>query len=457
MINFRSVRVYILCIVSSFNLVVTQKSEAQKPLINHIYSADPSAHVWKNDTNTLWIYASHDVSGTNHHATMYDYHVFSTQNLVNWIDHGRVLSVADVPWAVSHAWAIDAAYWNKKYYLVYCMRATVDSKFKTGLAISDRPEGPFKDIGFIDGVENGQDPSLFIDDDNQPYLFWGSGGVCHAAKLTNNLLKVVPGSVVELTKQLKEVYEGPWVHKYDGLYYLSYPALPSGQWPEQMYYATAKNPLGPYTFKDNYIPWFEGGAGGNHGSITKFKDRWIAFYHSAHLSKGNGYNRNLMADFLTHREDGSIVPIVPSKENISKGNATCIIKLEAENGKPAGGMLKGVRIAMQKKGFSGRGYVDMFDKEEDYSEVLIQIAEEGEYQLEITYSATQATKIALMLNETMINGGYENWKDIDIPSSDDFKTMFIRKIKLKRGDNTLKLMVRGKDILLDYFTLKPVE
>ena len=89
--------------------------QAQNPFITHIYSADPSGHVWKNDTSTLWIYASHDVPGTNHHATMFDYHVFSTNDLVNWTDYGRVLSVDDVDWAIDYAWAIDAIQWQGKY------------------------------------------------------------------------------------------------------------------------------------------------------------------------------------------------------------------------------------------------------------------------------------------------------------------------------------------------------
>jgi hypothetical protein len=124
---------------------------AQKPLMDHIYAADPSAHIWPGDPNTLWLYTSHDVPGTNHHATMFGYHVFSTTDLVNWIDHGRVLSVDDVDWAVSHAWAIDAVYRNGQYYLVYCMIESATGMFRTGLAISDRPQGPFTDIGIYKG------------------------------------------------------------------------------------------------------------------------------------------------------------------------------------------------------------------------------------------------------------------------------------------------------------------
>ena len=113
----------------SFLIILSAlSSNAQNPLISHFYSADPSAHVWPSDSNTLWLYVSHDEPGTNHHATMFDYHVLSTRDLIHWTDHGRVLSVDDVDWAVSHAWAIDAAFWNDKYYLVFCMRYKINSE-----------------------------------------------------------------------------------------------------------------------------------------------------------------------------------------------------------------------------------------------------------------------------------------------------------------------------------------
>ncbi|HYX07191.1 MAG TPA: hypothetical protein VE912_10705, partial [Bacteroidales bacterium] len=80
-----------------FFALILNSGYAQKPLITHIYAADPSAHVWANDSNTLWLYTSHDVPGTNNHATMFDYHVFSTKDLIHWTDYGRVLSVDDVP------------------------------------------------------------------------------------------------------------------------------------------------------------------------------------------------------------------------------------------------------------------------------------------------------------------------------------------------------------------------
>ncbi len=378
---------------------------AQNPFITHIYAADPSAHVWPSDTSTLWLYTSHDTPGTNHHATMFGYHVFSTTDLVNWTDHGRVLSVDDVNWAADYAWAIDAVYRNGKYFLIFCMHETETGMFRTGIASSDVPQGPFTNIGYIKGVEWGQDPAVFVDNDNRAYLYWGSGGSCMAAELNDDLLSIKPETKVELTKQLFEVFEGPWVHKYQGKYYLSYPALPKGNWPEEMYYAVSEKPLGPYIFKGNYIPKFEGQAGTNHGSIVQYKGKWIAFHHSAMVSKGKSEVRSLMADCLTYNPDGTIKPIVPSPKGISNGEKpTCKIWLEAENGKAAGGKRVGTQIEQSTQGYSGKGYVSGFDKRYDFVQVLAQVGEDTKANLKVRLRADADFAADILVWPNMLDG-----------------------------------------------------
>ncbi len=444
-------------IILSTLLLVPTNLSAQNILISHIYAADPSAHVWPDSPNKLWLYASHDQNGTNHHSTMFDYHVFSTEDLVNWTDHGRVLSVDDVDWAISHAWAIDAAYWKGNYYLVFCMRSKENSdEFRLGLAVSSRPEGPFTSIGMIRGAE-GMDPSLFIDDDNQPYIIYANARKCYIGKLTDDLLAIVPGSLLEVSDGLPQLQEGPWVHKYNNKYYLSYPGLTADQWPEVMYYSVADTLTGPYIPKAQYIPYFEGQAGSNHGSILKFRDKWIAFYHASFLSGGNGYTRNLMADFLSYNADGSIKPIIPTKEGITGGKPVCcFIMLEAENGKSAGGKLVGTYAENTASGYSGNGYVTGFNHAEEYAEVLAQVAFQKKYMLEIGYSSDNSRKIAVCVNDFMLNGDYASWKDIEIPASNSFSTVKIGEIKLKTGDNRIKLMSVNGNMKLDYIILRPL-
>ncbi len=425
----------------------------QNPLISHIFAADPSAHVWKTDTNTLWLYTSHDVPGTNHHATMFDYHVFSTKDLINWIDYGRVLSVDDVKWGVSYAWAPDAAYRNGKYYLVFCMFEKITGKYRTGLAVSNLPQGPFTDIGFIKGVDLGQDPCLFIDDDNTPYLYWGAGGHCYAAQLSNNLKSIIKKTLVELTAQLTDVFEGPWLHKYNNKYYLSYPGLPEHKWPEEMYYAVSDKPLGPYKAMGKYISLFKGSSGTNHGSIAKYKNDWIAFYHSTWLSGGKSEVRNLMANYLYYDENGTIKPVIPDTLGLSKGKPTkCIILLEAENAKKAGGKMEGTRVESKFGGYSGSGYVTGFDVRPDYIEVLVQVAKDMEADLKIKLCADADFYADILVGVTMLAG----WEGLKINKTDGWKEVDFGKVKLQAGDNRIRFTSHNYDVKIDYFKIEPI-
>jgi hypothetical protein len=428
-------------------------TQAKKPLMEHIYAADPSAHIWPSDPNTLWLYTSHDVPGTNHHATMFDYHVFSTTDLVNWTDHGRVFSVDDADWAISHAWAIDAAYRHNQYYLVYCMIEAATGMFRTGLAVSDLPQGPFTDIGFVEGVEWGQDPALFVDDDNTPYLFWGSGGRCHAVQLTDDLKSAIPETRIELTDQLTEVFEGPWIHKYQGKYYLSYPGLPGGNWPEQMYYAIADKPLGPYKSMGKYIPLFDGHSGTNHGSIIQFKDQWIAFHHAAIVSGGKSEVRNLMADWLYYNKDGSIKTIVPSDQSITGGKDTKItILLEAENGKAAGGKLHGSFVESTTPGFSGRGYVTGFDVSHDNFSVLAQVSKDMKANMKIRLSAEKDFKADILIGPLMRDG----WNGTPFTKTNGWEEVDLGEVQLFEGNNIIRFTCKNNvNLKVDYVKLEP--
>jgi hypothetical protein len=435
-----------------FSLLICQ-NQAQNPFIWHVYAADPSAHVWPNDSSTLWVYTSHDVPGTNTHATMHNYRVFSTQDLVNWTDHGQVLSVDNVDWAISHAWAIDAVYRHGKYYLIYCMNERETSMFRTGVAVSDVPQGPFTDMGFIEGVEWGQDPALFVDEDDTPYLFWGCGAVCYGAELNDDLMSIKPETYRDLKDELFEVFEGPWVHKYNDKYYLSYPGLPDGQWPEVMYYATADQPLGPYTYQGIYLPEFKGQAGTNHGSIVKFKDNWLAFYHSGWVSN-RSETRSLMADWLYYNEDGSIQTIVPDSMGLFHDKTSrCVIHLEAENGEAAGGKMDGVTVENAVEGFSGTGYVTGFDKERDYVEVLVQVAKDTKAELSICLSSDEDYALDLFVGPVIIKGDKKNLR----PKTDGFQKVDWGTIQLKEGNNLLRINAwRENSVKVDYFEVVPI-
>lgn len=441
---------------SAFNILVgllmSVNVLGQKVFLPHIFTADPSAHVWENDSTTLWIYASHDAPNTNHHATMADYHVFSTTDLVNWVDYGRVLSLDDVDWAVGYAWAIDAVFWKGKYYLVYCMVEEKTSMFRTGLAISDVPQGPFTDIGFIKGVEYGQDPALFIDDDNTPYLFWGCGKQGWAVQLTDDLTEAIPETYVELTPQLNEIFEGPWVHKYKGKYYCSYPALTGDEWPEEMCYAVADEVLGPYKFMGKYIPEFNMQSGTNHGSITKFKGEWYAFHHSAWLSGGISETRNINTDKLSYNSDGTIVPIVPDTNTLGL-ETKCIIHLEAEEALKQGGKIKGAAVESNFEGFSGKGYIGSLDKKYDNMEVLVQVAYDMKAILKMRIQTDKDAKLDILVGITMMDG----WNGTPVKATNDWEIIDFGSVQLKEGDNSINISSHfDTGLKVDYFVIEPI-
>lgn len=421
----------------------------QNPVFTHLYTADPSAHVWEGD-DRLWLYTSHDVPGTNSHYTMSDYHVFSTTDLVHWTDYGRVLHFKDVDWAANNAWAIDAVKYRGVYYLVYCMKEKGTGIFRTGMAISQRPQGPFEDIGFVKGVDWGQDPALFVDDDGTPYLFWGCGGKGFGAELNDDLMSVKAETMVELTSQLNNVFEGLWCHKYQGKYYMTYPGLPNGEWPEVMYYAIAEKPLGPYCFQGDYIGEFEGQAGTNHGSVIRYQDKWLAFYHSSWLSEGNSTCRSVMLDYLEYNSEGKIKRIIPTKRGLGLAERTHVtIWLEAENGLAAGGELNETYVSNQRTGFSGNGYVTGFDGKNDYVSVLAQVAPKGNYRLIVAYAAPYGDE-----KHNLLVSYRTETRDILFPRSEEFKELDLGIIELQEGDNEIRIYNGTGGLEIDYFRIE---
>ncbi|WP_172665883.1 family 43 glycosylhydrolase [Flammeovirga sp. OC4] len=427
---------------------------AQKPLLSHTYAADPSAHIWPNDTTTLWLYTSHDEPGTNSHKTMNSYHVFSTKDLVNWIDYGRVLSADDIPWASSMAWATDAVQWKGKYYLVHCMKERATGTTRTGLAVSDFPQGPFVDAGYIKGVDFGQDPALFVDDDGRAYLYWGAGSKCYGAELTHDLRAIKESTLVDLTDQLFEVFEGPWVHKYKGKYYLSYPGLPDNKWPEQMYYATADKPLGPYTYQKVYIPHFKMRSGTNHGSIIKWKGDWIAFHHSSHLSEGNSSCRNLLADWLTYDENDVINAITDPKGLGLAKKTNVTILLEAEHAPLQGGKLDGTYNAHIEPGYTGTGYITGFETKFNSVEVLAQVAKKMKADLTIRINAKNDFLADIFVGPIVIN---KEWGGMKIKKTDGWEEITFKNVQLEAGDNKIKFQAhKDANLKVDWFKVVPL-
>lgn len=291
------------------------------------FTADPTARVFKGK---LYVYPSHDIippkgEGREEWFNMADYHVFSSENLTRWEDHGVILRQTDVPWGDPKAysmWAPDAIERDGKYYFYFPDRkktaADGEQGFSVGVAISNHPQGPFSaEPTPIDGVE-GIDPNVFIDKDGQAYLFWSQSRI-YGAMLKDNMLELAsePKTFMELPK--KGHMEGPFVFSRKGKYYMTYPHVANKT--ERLEYAVSDHPLGPYIHKGVIMDESASGTWTNHHSIVKYKGQWYLFYHDNDLSPDFDKTRSIRADSLFFDDKGLIKKVIPTKRGVGLTSA----------------------------------------------------------------------------------------------------------------------------------------
>ncbi len=306
---------------------------AQNPLIRNQFTADPTARVFGD---RVYIYPSHDIPPVPGKTRadwfcMEDYHVFSSANLTDWTDHGMIVTQNKVPWVKPDSynmWAPDCVERNGKYYFYF--PATVSDTaygrgFGIGVAVANKPEGPFipQDLP-IKGVR-GIDPNVFIDKDGQAYLYWSQGNI-YAAKLKENMLELASEPVTLKDLPTKGLKEGPFMFERNGIYYLTYPHVQNKT--EQLEYAIGDNPLGPFKITGVIMDEWPSGCWTNHHSLIQFKNQWYLFYHHNDLSPKFDKNRSIRADSLSFNADGTIVKVMPTLRGIGVTNATSEIQLD---------------------------------------------------------------------------------------------------------------------------------
>lgn len=284
---------------------------SQNPFIQTIFTADPSAHVWED--GRLYVYPSHDIDPARGCDLMDQYHVFSTSDMVNWRDEGEILRSSDIEWgrpSGGFMWAPDCAYYNGKYYFYFPHPSEEkwNDSWKIGVAISDKPTSGFKSCGFIEGVGGHAmiDPAVFIDDDNQAYLYYGGGKKARGVKLSDDMVTTI-GEEQEM-QGLHDFHEATWVFKRDGIYYLTYSDNHHGN--NNLCYATSDHPLGPWNYQGTYLE--PTGCETSHGSVVEYRGQWYAFYHSDDLSHA-GTLRSICWDPIEFTEDGLMKVVVQTR------------------------------------------------------------------------------------------------------------------------------------------------
>jgi len=330
-----------LIIISSIVfLLVSNNIFGQNPIIQTIFTADPAPMV-HNDT--LYLYTGHDEDKSTW-FTMKDWHCYSTTDMVNWTDLGSPLSLKIFSWANRDAWAGQCIFRNGKFYWYVPMNESSGKGMSIGVAVSTSPTGPFMDAIGKPLVHSGAgdiDPTVFIDDDGQAYLYWGNPYLKYV-KLNEDMISYSGDIVtVEFTprnfgvrtgdpKRSTQYEEGPWFYKRNGLYYMVFPA---GGVPEHLAYSTSKGPTGPWVYQDTIMPIIgKGGAFTNHPGIIDFKGNSYLFYHNGDLPGGGGFDRSVCAMEFKYNEDGTIPRILHSAEGITKsvGGFNPFVRKEAE-------------------------------------------------------------------------------------------------------------------------------
>ncbi len=273
------------------------------PFVSHMFTADPSAHVWED--GRLYVYPSTDNAPPRGYKTMDGYHVFSTEDMITWKDHGEILNSGQVAWGRKEGgfmWAPDCAYKDGVYYYYFPHPSGADFKktWKIGVATSTKPASDFKEQGYIEGLEAFIDPCVFIDDDDKAYLYIAGHNQCYGVKLKENMTEL-DGELIKQTG-LDGFREGPFVFKRNDIYYLIYP----DDFPKfnKMRYAMGKNPLGPWENNEVFLNSTD--VITTHGSVVEYKGQWYLFYHNGNLSGGIGPNRSICFDPIYFNEDGTI-------------------------------------------------------------------------------------------------------------------------------------------------------
>ena len=239
------------------------------------------------------------------------YHVFSTDDMVHWKDHGEILNSSQVEWGRPEGgfmWAPDCAYKDGKYYFYFPHPSGSDwnNTWKVGVAISDKPDRDFKVWGYIKNMGDEFamiDPCVFVDSDGQAYFYYGGGGRCVGARLKGNMVELA--EPLRKMEGLTDFHEATWVHKHGDWYYLSYADnhVENDRGANRLHYAMSKNPLGPWEYKGIILE--PTGCDTSHGSIVEYKGEWFLFYHNQALS-GQGNLRSICVDRLYYNSDGTI-------------------------------------------------------------------------------------------------------------------------------------------------------
>jgi GH43 family beta-xylosidase len=418
--------------------------EAQNPIIRNQYSADPTARVFGDK---VYLFPSHDIMAPENKDLrkdwfcMGDYHVFSSENLTNWTDHGVIVSQNTVKWVDSTSysmWAPDCVQHNGKYYFYFpanTKQVDVNGRkgFGIGVAVAEKPEGPYTSLDEpIKGVL-GIDPNVFIDRDGQAYLIWSQGQI-FIARLRDNMCELATEPQVIPNLPQKGLKEGPFMFERNGKYYLTYPHVDKNI--ERLEYALADSPTGPFHVAGVIMDESASGCWTNHQSVVKYKDQWYLFYHDRDYSPKFDKNRSVRIDSLFFQPDGTIRKVIPTLRGVGITQVNDTIQLDryskiSKNGaaiafNDTANYFGGWKtILSQKNAFVGYNSVNFYSNQCK--------------SVEIRFKATQSSTLDLNLQKGVKNIA----NTLKIPASLQWSIVRIPVKKVSSGIYNITLTVKN--------------
>ncbi len=426
---------------------------AQNPLIMDQFTADPTARVFEGK---IYVYPSHDIparpgKGRAGWFVMEDYHVFSSENLTDWTDHGVIVSQNKVDWVDStmfNMWAPDCIYRNGKYYFYF----PAGAKDKTrrggiGVAIADKPYGPFiPESKPMDGI-GGIDPNIFIDKDGQAYIIVAMGRIS-IAKLKDNMLELADKPVVIENLPTVGLKEGPFLFERNGIYYLTYPHVENKT--ERLEYATSNNPMGPYKFTGVIMDEFPSGCWTNHQSIVEYKGQWYLFYHHNDLSPNFDKNRSIRADSLFFNSDGTIKKVIPTLRGVGITDASKKIQIDRYSLKSnSGATIDFVNPDTLKRWEGWKTILSSSDAWVQYNSVDF-----GSKKF-TTVNVNAFSKSGSILQVKLENANGPIVAQIEIPAGNDWKNIKAPVSMLKQGIHNLVVSLKdNKPVEIDWISFE---
>ena len=331
-------------IILTAALAIAMNSTAQNPFVQTWCTSDPAPMV---HNGRMYVYTGHDEDNADF-FWMQEWRVYSTDDMVNWVDHGSPLALESFSWADDRAWASQCVERDGKFYWYICAHSKISNGMAIGVAVSDTPTGPFRDAIGKPLFENGSwdhiDPTVLIDDDGQAWLMWGNPQ-CYYLKLNRDMIsysgelglldmteEAFGGPIIskrEKGKKYKDSYvEGPWLTKRNGTYQLLYAA---GGVPEHIAYSTASSPTGPWKYAGEIMPLSDTKSFTNHCGVADYKGHSYFFYHTGKLPNGGGFGRSVAVEEFKYNADGSFPTILPTDEGVKPiGKFDPYRKVEAE-------------------------------------------------------------------------------------------------------------------------------